>query len=223
MGNAVFCDFSGLTLVSLAALLWVERSSLESSRRLPLRAVCKTLASVGFVAAGGVAARATPADPIALAMLIGLSLSLLGDLFLLSSSRRAFLFGLFSFFVAHGAYAFAFYQRRPSPKITALAFCALLLLDVGISRWLLPHVPKKMRVPVISYIAIISIMVALAAGVASEHGSIGLVGAAIAFYLSDLSVARDRFVAPGFVNKAWGLPLYYFAQLFFAWSVSRPA
>ena len=40
--------------------------------------------------------------------------------------------------------------------------------------------------------------------------------AAVAFYLSDVSVARDRFVAPGFGNRIWGLPLYYAAQLLFA-------
>ena len=42
--------------------------------------------------------------------------------------------------------------------------------------------------------------------------------AAVAFYLSDVSVARDRFVAPGFGNRIWGLPLYYAAQLLFALS-----
>jgi hypothetical protein len=38
--------------------------------------------------------------------------------------------------------------------------------------------------------------------------------------LSDLSVARDRFVAPGFVNRAWGLPTYFAAQLLLAASVA---
>jgi hypothetical protein len=42
--------------------------------------------------------------------------------------------------------------------------------------------------------------------------------AAVAFYLSDVSVARDRFVAPGFGNRIWGLPLYYGAQVLFALS-----
>ena len=40
------------------------------------------------------------------------------------------------------------------------------------------------------------------------------------FYLSDLAVARDRFVSPGFANALWGLPLYYVAQLLFAYSAS---
>jgi hypothetical protein len=31
--------------------------------------------------------------------------------------------------------------------------------------------------------------------------------------------ASDRFVAPGFVNRLWGLPLYHVAQLIIAWSI----
>ena len=45
----------------------------------------------------------------------------------------------------------------------------------------------------------------------------------MAFALSDLSVARDRFVRPGFANAAWGLPLYFAAQLVIASSVARVA
>jgi len=41
----------------------------------------------------------------------------------------------------------------------------------------------------------------------------------LAFAASDISVARDRFVAPAFINRAWGLPLYYVAQISFALSV----
>ena len=48
---------------------------------------------------------------------------------------------------------------------------------------------------------------------------LGLTGAAM-FCVSDLSVARDRFVSPGFVNGAWGLPLYFGGQLLLAASVA---
>ena len=75
---------------------------------------------------------------------------------------------------------------------------------IWILRWLRPHLSASMRRPVTAYVAVISAMLALPAGV-----PLG----AFAFYLSDLSVARDRFVAAGFVNRVWGLPLYYFAQL----------
>ena len=43
---------------------------------------------------------------------------------------------------------------------------------------------------------------------------------AVAFFLSDLAVARDRFVAKGWVNRVWGLPLYYFGQVLLATSVA---
>jgi hypothetical protein len=45
-----------------------------------------------------------------------------------------------------------------------------------------------------------------------------LVGALL-FFVSDLAVARDRFVSPGFANAAWGLPLYYAATLVLAATV----
>ena len=43
---------------------------------------------------------------------------------------------------------------------------------------------------------------------------------AIAFYLSDLTVARDRFVTRGFENRIVGLPLYYTGQVLLALSVA---
>jgi len=48
----------------------------------------------------------------------------------------------------------------------------------------------------------------------------GLVLGAIAFFASDLSVARDKFVVRNYVNRAWGLPAYYAGQLLIAWSLS---
>ena len=44
--------------------------------------------------------------------------------------------------------------------------------------------------------------------------------AALLFYASDFFVARDRFVRPGFVNRLIGLPLYYAAQAWFAWTIA---
>jgi hypothetical protein len=38
----------------------------------------------------------------------------------------------------------------------------------------------------------------------------------VLFWLSDLCVARERFVTQGFVNRAIGLPLYYGAVLVLA-------
>jgi len=43
---------------------------------------------------------------------------------------------------------------------------------------------------------------------------------AVAFYASDLAVARHRFVTETFSNKLWGTPLYFGAQLLLAASVA---
>jgi len=50
-------------------------------------------------------------------------------------------------------------------------------------------------------------------------GAIALLAGAALFFVSDLAVARDRFVAPGFANRLWGLPAYYAGQLLIAWSI----
>lgn len=42
---------------------------------------------------------------------------------------------------------------------------------------------------------------------------------AILFYLSDLAVARHRFVHESFVNRAIGLPTYYLGQLLLALTI----
>jgi uncharacterized membrane protein YhhN len=44
-----------------------------------------------------------------------------------------------------------------------------------------------------------------------------LVGGAVLFFVSDVAVARDRFVEPSWKNRAWGLPAYYAGQLLLAW------
>ena len=63
-------------------------------------------------------------------------------------------------------------------------------------------------------------MLALSVGAGSATGQPVHFIAALGFAISDVSVARDRFVAPGFVNAAWGLPLYFASQLAFASSVT---
>ena len=42
---------------------------------------------------------------------------------------------------------------------------------------------------------------------------------AFGFALSDVSVARDRFVEPAFANGAWGLPAYFASQCVIAYTV----
>jgi uncharacterized membrane protein YhhN len=70
---------------------------------------------------------------------------------------------------------------------------------------------------VLSYIAVITVMVWGALSVVIGGWAPARVAAgAVLFYLSDLAVARERFVAHSFTNRAVGLPLYYVGQLLLA-------
>ena len=200
-----------LTVVAVAALLYSE----ANGHRVGVW-IAKPLASTGFVCAA-VAAGALDTSYGKL-VLLALVLSWLGDVLLIEA--RTFLPGLVSFLMGHLAFAVAFLALGVAPLV-ALATGALLLLPMRMAqRWLSPHVPLKMQVPVQAYMGVISVMVLCAAGAAWAAGMPAILVGAAAFYVSDLAVARQRFVEKSFTNKLWGLPLYYGAQLVLAWTVA---
>ena len=77
-----------------------------------------------------------------------------------------------------------------------------------------------MRRPVWLYVVAISTMMAMAAGACAVDGNWLIPLGALLFLLSDLAVARDRFITPGFINRAWGLPMYFCGQVLLAGSVA---
>jgi len=83
-------------------------------------------------------------------------------------------------------------------------------------RWLGRSLPPDMVVAVRTYMIVIGVMSTLACGVTAAGGPWQVAVGALAFTASDVSVARDRFVKHEFVNRAWGLPLYFAAQLLLA-------
>lgn len=193
----------------VAALLWLLRTG-----RRRLEWIVKPAAALTFIAAGAAAGAFDSAWGATL--FVGLVLAAGGDVLLIPKSRRAFLGGLFSFLLGHVAYAVAFAIRGLDALWLGVAAPVLIALAVPILRWLWPHVEAPMRGPVAAYVVVITAMVALAAGTVGARGDVWLLVGAFGFYLSDLAVARDRFVASGFVNRAWGLPLYFFSQLLLA-------
>lgn len=203
---------SAVTVLAVVALLVGERR-----RQLPLKAASKAIASCGFLAAA--ALHGADDTPYGRAVLAALALSLVGDLCLLSSASRWFLGGLVAFLLGHLGFAGAFVLAGVAPVGVGVGAAAVGALLPLVARWLLPHVPPPMKVPVLAYMVVISAMVALAAGLVAATGEPIFLVAAVAFFVSDLSVARERFVASSFGNKLWGLPLYYGAQLLFAASV----
>ena len=152
-------------------------------------------------------------------ILLGLALSWFGDIFLIWRTRGPFLAGLVAFLLAHVAYCAAFVFHGLSLWWSLGMLVALVPVAVIIARWVLPKADPGMRAPVLAYMVVISTMVFLAAGVVGAQGPVIIVAGAVLFYISDVFVAREAFVAPGFANTLLGLPLYYGGQVLLAWSV----
>ena len=153
-------------------------------------------------------------------VLLGLVLCAAGDVLLIPREKPAsFQAGIASFLLGHVAYAVAFVGLGLAAVAALGAALVMALVAWRVLGWLLPHAPGDFQLPVKLYVAVISAMVVCAVGSAGAGASALVPAGAIGFALSDLAVARDRFVAPGFVNGAWGLPLYYAAQLLLAASV----
>jgi uncharacterized membrane protein YhhN len=125
--------------------------------------------------------------------------------------------GVAAFGLAHVAYLVAFVMRFESALFAALCAVVASFVLLRVFRWLRPHLPADIVFPVYAYMGVISAMLVAAAGAAPSSAAIPL-GAAM-FYVSDLAVARDRFVSSGFANRAWGLPLYFAAQVVIASTV----
>lgn len=177
----------------------------------------KMLASCGFIATA-VAAGALRGR-YGRFILVGLFFSWWGDLFL-AGGEDWFRPGLIAFWLAHAMYCVAYWGRRAPGAWT---FEVAALLAIGgylVFDWMSVKLPPDLRIPVIAYIAVISCMVTLAMSTQGTPGGRVLVWGAILFYVSDLFVARGRFVSPGPENALIGLPLYYAGQLFLAASIA---
>lgn len=197
----------------VAALLVAEyrASRLGVWLAKPAAAACFVAAALAFGALE---------SPYGRVLLAGLVLSLCGDVLLIPHALpRVFQAGVAAFGLAHVAYGVAFVLRFESALLAALCALVAALVLLRVFRWLRPHLPADMVIPVYAYMGVISAMLVAAAGAAPASVAI-LIGAAM-FYVSDLAVARDRFVSSGFANRAWGLPLYFAAQLVLA-STVRP-
>jgi len=180
--------------------------------------IAKPVASTGFL--GAALAAGAQSSGYGQWVLAGLVLSWLGDVLLIPHARAAFLAGLASFLLGHVAYAVAFGVRGLSTGGVVLAALALIPVALVALRWLGPHVPRSMQLPVRAYVTVISAMVACATGTVVAATAPAILLGALMFFVSDLAVARDRFVAKGPWNKVWGLPLYYGAQLVLASTTS---
>lgn len=200
----------------LLGLLFFEKK--ESTRGIILT---KPLLSAIFILTALVGSHSDPKYFVP--VLAGLLFCLAGDVFLLFfSSKRLFLAGLVSFLTGHVLYTIAFFTRALPGMLTWIAGACGLAASGAVFVWLRPNL-GKMLIPVVAYMAVITVMVIGAASLmwdekAGFSGRALAFSGAILFYCSDIFVARQRFVIRQYVNRLVGLPLYYTAQFMIAFS-----
>jgi uncharacterized membrane protein YhhN len=199
----------------LAALLYFEK---QGSRKAALPV--KTLLSFLFVVAAIL--QAHPPAGYFYFLLIGLIFCLGGDIFLALPQEKMFFYGLVSFLLGHVFYIAAFFYAARINAWTAIGSGLCLALSAIIYVWLRPHL-GSMNLPVLLYILVITLMMSGAWSVLGDEnlvlsGRMAVFAGALSFYVSDIFVARDRFLKTEFSNRLAGLPLYYFGQFLLAFS-----
>jgi len=166
----------------------------ETGRKALMR-IGKPLATLSLLLVVGL----PPWDRFQTLVVVGILFSLAGDIALLGDGDREFLIGTVAFLVAHVCYIIAFVGAvRPggagaylSPATVAVAVASVTLVAL---LW-----PKAgvMRGPIVVYAAAITTMVASAFACARVltpgPAAIGVAAGAVLFYLSDASLAWNRF------------------------------
>lgn len=192
----------------------------------------KPMASAAFMlvplAGGGLSDGVDP--QLAMWIIIGLALGAVGDVALMFESERGFMAGLVAFLLGHVAYVVGL-ARVVAPGhwfdgTMRILAPLTVVLALGILAWLWRRL-GPMRIPVIVYVAVITTMAigGLAASVTADDAHAIprarhlLTAGAIAFFASDLAVAREKFIGRDPWNRTLGLPVYYGAQLLFGWAL----
>ncbi len=205
-----------VAVILLAGLLYFERTD-QLKGKLPV----KTVLSCLFIVTALV--QPHPVAGFYYIMLTGLFFCLGGDVFLALPGQRMFFFGLVFFLLGHVFYVIGFFYLAHINPGTWMATLAALIVSGAVFFWLRPHL-GAMLIPVAAYIIVISVMVIGAGTVLGDAGvnstgRLAVLAGAVCFYVSDLFVARDRFLELQFVNRLIGLPLYYGGQFVLAFSV----
>ena len=199
-----------LTGVACGTLLLAERASSVLGIWLS-----KPLAAAAYI--GAALAVGALASTYGRLILVALCFSWLGDVLLIPNERpKLFLAGIASFLLAHVVFGLAFWVH--GVELLPLAGFGILgaggaILALG---WLRPHLSGLFRFAVPVYVVIIMAMVSLGFSAALAGGAVSIGLGALLFSISDVAVARDRFVTASFRNALWGLPLYFAAQLLLA-------
>lgn len=154
---------------------------------------------------------------------VGLVFSLLGDVLLMISLDRMFIFGLVAFLFAHVFYLFGF--QNELLNVTAWSFLLIMFLSVSavrVMRRIVSSIRAKgqarMVYPVIVYSTVITVMLYAAMTTISNpewkvSASFFVSVGAFLFYLSDLILAWNKFVSPIQNGRILNIAAYHLGQI----------
>jgi uncharacterized membrane protein YhhN len=192
-------------LIAATAIFAVGDWVAVARRSKLIEYVCKPATTIGLIAIAlllhpHLASRRT-------AFVVALVFSLLGDVFLMLPVD-AFILGLASFFAAHVAYIVGLRLVHPHgwALFVGVLFVSTYAGSLGLR--VLRGAPRDLRVPVIAYVLVISVMVAFAIGTGHAIASAG----AVVFLVSDTLIAWNRFVRPVVWAPVAIMVTYHIAQ-----------
>ena len=154
---------------------------------------------------------------------VGILFSLAGDVLLMISLDRMFIFGLVAFLFAHVAYLFGF--QNELLKITSWSVLLIVILSVSavrVMRRIVSAIRAKGQTrlvnPVIVYSIVITVMLYAAMTTLSnpawKAGASLLVSiGAFLFYVSDLILAWNKFVSPIKNGRILNIVAYHLGQI----------
>jgi uncharacterized membrane protein YhhN len=205
-----------LGIILLIGLLYYEKKK----DRMPLLTI-KSILSLLFVMTALL--QPNPVPTYYHYLFIGLIFCLIGDVCLALPQKKAFMGGLVAFLAGHVFYIFGFLSLTQISNWISTGPLIFLGMSALILFWLRPHL-KSMLIPVLLYIMVITVMVSGAWAVFLKSSfqisgkTLILVGS-LCFYVSDVFVARNKFIKEEYRNPLFGLPLYYTGQFLLAFSV----
>jgi uncharacterized membrane protein YhhN len=203
--------------VALAAPLdwWAVASGARRAEWLLKPVVLLALAAAAWAAGA-------PGSPSGRWLLLGLLLSLLGDVALLSDAPPRFVAGLAGFLLAHVAYVVAFaHVGMPSRHLALVGLGLVALLAATVGRRVVPAAAREGGVGLgaacAAYIAVIGAMVVAAWATGRPLAALG----ATVFMGSDAVLALDRFVRPVRSGQLVVMVTYHLGQVLIVLGVLR--
>jgi uncharacterized membrane protein YhhN len=191
-GSAVSAAWVGIALVAIFGVLAIV--GIETNRRW-LLAFCKIVATAALLLVAG----PPPTGTLQKLVHIGILFSILGDGFLVAQSERAFMAGTAAFLTAQLLYAVAFWGVR-SPEHPIAPVAGLVVITSALLVANLWKGAGRLRPAIVVYGCAITAMVGTALGTVGGRlppvAALCAASGAVLFYISDATLAWDKFKRP---------------------------